>query len=79
MWWKSLLAHGADINAKDDYNQTPLHEAVTKGRKDVVEVLLANKAQINGRDNAGKTPLAYAVSNNFTDIAKMLREHGATE
>lgn len=30
-----LLAHGADPNARDNWNFTPFHEAATKGKIDV--------------------------------------------
>jgi ankyrin repeat protein len=34
-----LLANKADVNAKNSDGQTPLHEAVESGFKDVVELL----------------------------------------
>lgn len=32
---KLLLKHGADANARDNWNFTPLHEASVKGKVDV--------------------------------------------
>jgi ankyrin repeat protein len=34
-----LLAHGADVNAKDDKGQTPLHWAMLRGHEDVANLL----------------------------------------
>ena len=57
-----LLRQGADLNAKDRYNYTPLHKAVLQARGsspqsllDIVETLLQAKADPNAVDevNAG--------------------------
>jgi ankyrin repeat protein len=39
-----LLAHGAEVNAKNYKESTPLHNAASYGHKDMVELLLANKS-----------------------------------
>jgi ankyrin repeat protein len=52
-----LLAAGADINAGDNYGNTPLTDAVKLGDVKTVEFLLKNGADANARDNNGKTPL----------------------
>ena len=50
----------ADINAKDQVDQTPLHYAAQQGHLDVVEYLVYQKADINAKDNDGKTPFDVA-------------------
>jgi len=45
-----LSAAGADLNAKDDYDYTPLHWAAFKGRVEVAQVLVAAGADLNARD-----------------------------
>ena len=35
-----LLNHGADINATDNYNQTPLNYAAVKGNLEAISLLL---------------------------------------
>jgi ankyrin repeat protein len=76
---KSLLAHGANANAKDSkYGNTPLIVAVGKGYKETAELLLALGADVNAADNQG-TPLAWAMHSDHPEIAEMLRKHGAHE
>jgi ankyrin repeat protein len=39
---KQHLEAGSDVNAKDDKGRIPLHRAVGRGYKEIVELLLAN-------------------------------------
>ena len=56
------LREGADVNARDDDNRTPLHSAVTRsGDLSVIAALLAGGADVNARDWAGLTPLHIAA------------------
>lgn len=50
-----LLAHKADINARDKYGETPLYVAAERGEKDVVELLLARGADVDARNTKGPT------------------------
>jgi len=52
-----LLAKGGDINACDNYGNTPLSDAVKSGDVKTVEFLLKNGADANVQDRNGKTPL----------------------
>jgi hypothetical protein len=63
-----LLAHGADVNAKDNYGNTALHLAAANDHKDVAELLLAHGAEVNARDNQGVTPLHKAVIGHAVQI-----------
>ena len=38
---KQHLAAGADVNAKDKWENTPLHFAAYKGHKEIAELLIA--------------------------------------
>jgi cytohesin len=71
-----LLAHGADVNFGEG-KRTALHKAVSRNRKDLVEVLLDYKANINAKDQYGNTPLHWAVSQKNKHMVELLLERGA--
>ncbi|MRR16331.1 MAG: hypothetical protein EG826_07730 [Deltaproteobacteria bacterium] len=52
-----LLAGGGDVNAADNYGNTPLSDAVKLGDVKTVAFLLDHGALANARDKNGKTPL----------------------
>lgn len=47
---ETLLAKGADINAKERQGHTPFHMAISNGQKDTAELLLAQGADNNIKD-----------------------------
>ena len=57
---KLLVAHGADVNASDDIESTPLYIAAVFCNREVAEVLLANGADITATCHHGETPLKGA-------------------
>lgn len=73
---KSLIAQGADVNAKDRNNETPLGAAVYRGQKEIVALLLSHGAEVNnahtGSDLLGCIPLHIAMQFHYTEIAEML-------
>jgi len=73
---KLLLSLGADPNARDIEDTTPLHLAVKYGCKDVVELLVHEHADINQRDRNGFTPLRMAFKYS-PQLVRYLRARGA--
>jgi len=68
-----LIAKGADVNLRDDWEWTPLHLVRTE---EVAELLISNGADVNALDKHGDTPLDNAVDSMRTGIANLLRKHG---
>lgn len=52
-----LLENGADPDATDHFESTPLHRAAAKGNLKMVQILLQHKASVNIQDSEGNTPL----------------------
>jgi ankyrin repeat protein len=74
---KALLSSGAEINARDFMNRTPLHEAV-KGWNNIkiIKALLSSGAEINARDEYDKTPL-HLVEIDNVQVIELLKSKGA--
>jgi ankyrin repeat protein len=69
-----LLAHGADVNAKNKDGCTALYQAVYYPPAELLaELLVAHDANVNAKCY-GKTPLQEAGMNMV--IYKLLRKHG---
>jgi len=64
-----------DVNAKDVYGDTPLHDAVKFYHPSVVEILVARKADVNIKNKEGKDPVALAVDDKLANLLQRL--HGS--
>ena len=82
-----LLDHGANPNARDNNDCTPLHHSswskidgavLGYGTVEDTRLLLKYGAIIDSEDKEGNTPLRLALEHDRQDIATCLREHGAT-
>ena len=74
---KRLIASGADVNAKNENGQTPLHWAVLEDRIEMAKLLIASGADVGAKNKDGETPLHWAVDNDNIEIAKLLIDSGA--
>ena len=74
---KQHLAAGADVNRKvSDGSFNALDWAVSKGHKDVVELLITEGADVNAKCDIGWTPLHLAAQEGHKEIAELLIAKG---
>ena len=79
---KSLIQHGAEVNASDSKRDTPLHRATANSRTEfvIIKILVESGANVNVATFEGDTPLHNIAGNNaIQDLraARYLIEHGA--
>jgi ankyrin repeat protein len=75
---KILLAHGADLRARDGiWGGQALHHAALVGYPDVVALLLDAGAAIDAKNNDRITPLGIAASTGQVETMALLIERGA--
>ena len=73
---KDLIKRGADIKAKNKYEDTVLHRASNFGDMELVKECLQAGIDVKVKDKWGRTPLYFA---NSEEMRALLREHGATK
>jgi ankyrin repeat protein len=56
-----LLQKGADPDTGDQYSNTPLHRAASKGHVKLVKLLLQFNVDVNYRDSQKSTPLYVSL------------------
>ena len=69
------MPKGADINARDEYERTPLHYHAQVNNVEKVALLLERGADIEAQDKYKNTPLHFAEYN--AEVAQLLIEKGA--
>ncbi|MBC6989509.1 ankyrin repeat domain-containing protein [Hymenobacter sp. BT491] len=71
---KTLIAHKAQVNAKDAFQVTALMTAAGKGNKSIVELLLANGADVKAKDDDGKDALATAKESGNAEVIALIQQ-----
>jgi len=77
---KTIIYHienGANIEAKDEHNRTPLLNATWMNNTEISRLLIERGANIHAKDKYECTPLLWATINNNTEISQFLIEKGA--
>ena len=68
-----LVAHGADVNARQERSITPLMEAAQNGDTALTNYLLAHGADPTLTSDEGQTAADFAINSGHTDLATELR------
>ena len=71
---KTLVEHGANIEAVNKYRDTPLISHSFYERNDIVKYLIEKGANVNAKNKEGETALHLSET---LEIVKSLVEHGA--
>jgi len=75
---KFLVESGADINATNRYDKTPLQYVAYKHKIHVVQYLVESGADVNAADRSGNTPLVWgSISAPKIETIKILLDYGA--
>ena len=74
---RTLLARGANPDARDEDGRTPIFSALLGGSVALLGLLLESKADVNARDSLGATALHVAAEEVLPEAATLLIGRGA--
>ncbi|MCZ7391921.1 MAG: ankyrin repeat domain-containing protein [Candidatus Methanoperedens sp.] len=74
---QKLIEKGANIEARDRNEQTPLMLSLYKTNVEVAKYLIQQGAKINVRNDTGITPLMFAAVGLLPEIVQILLSKGA--
>jgi len=74
---RTLLAQGADVNARDRYGHTALLIATHRNAVSAARALIQAGADVNLKDRIDDSPFLYAAAHGYLDILQMALENGA--
>jgi len=72
---KQFLNEGADVNARDEAENTALHLATRHGHQDIMRLLIEHGANLNAQNDHASTPLHLTEKN--METIRILLEAGA--
>ncbi len=72
-----LISSGADVNSRDNDNNSFLYILIQSDLHGCIPVLLKHTPNLNAINNLGETPLTEAIMRGKEDIALLLLESGA--
>jgi len=70
---------GANPNATNKFDMTPLHHAAVEGSSEVIETLINAGADANSADNSKRLPLHWTCANGFFEASRILVENGKSK
>ncbi len=74
---KLLIKHGANINSKDEADNSPLHMAIYGGHGKLAKLLIESGAYVHSRNYNGNLPVQVAAHAGLPDLIKLLIEAGS--
>lgn len=70
---KSLIAAGAEVNARDEVGWTALIWAAMQGDLPVAQALIAAGAEVNATDREGQTAVDLALAHGQVAMVELIR------
>ncbi len=61
-----MLRNGADVNARNNFDETPLHFACKRGDPQLVHMLIKHGADVHATDRAGKGAILHTAHGGAT-------------
>ena len=65
----------AEVNAKRNDGDTPLHWAAWNNYLEVAQLLISSGAEVDVENNAGNTPLRWAAFNGHQEMVELLQSY----
>ena len=73
--WNQFIKQNTSIWKRHLAKESPLHNAISSGQINMVELLLDLGFDVNGLNGEGQTPLSIACSHNRLTLVKLLCQH----